>query len=100
MDIAGLQQSFDFPQPVPRFRRGQALAAASGPEAIAAGVKLGLKDRFDRHLERRLHNAVPSFRLGQALDRRYPQRTGSPAALVMSTRLTGDGRYLPVFNVS
>jgi len=76
----------------PPLSRGQALAASSGPEAIAAGVKLGLKacpraghrpdlgDRFDRHLERRLHNAVPGFRSGQALDRRYPQRTGSPAA--------------------
>ena len=42
--------------------------------------ELRLKDWLDDHFESRLHDPVPSFRLGQALDRRDPQRPGSPVA--------------------
>src|SRR5215469_1669092 len=59
-----LQQPIDFPQRV--------LATTSRAEAVAARPELRFKDRLDDHLESRLHDPV--------LDRRDPQRTGSPVA--------------------
>ena len=60
MGIAFLQQPIDFPQRI--------LASSTRTEAVAAFPERCLKDRFNRHFERRLHDAV--------LHARYPQRTG------------------------
>ena len=57
-----LQQPIDFPQRV--------LAAPPRPEAVTTRPELSFKDRLDDHLESRLHDPI--------LDRRDPERTGSP----------------------